>query len=617
MNRLKFLVFALVALGLWGHLFGTRSREWNQSASAVAADTLATSAEAVALPLEARRSELQGALLRLSGDEAMRAPARGGRLEAPTVERFNALREVVLAGLSEGSRGRLVMAVRNDAGALLARGAGDAVAPEGVDLVPLVAAGPAGALTTFDGAPALFYAMPLLTADRGEVRGDGTVLVGLPLLPDADALGAIARARGLETLAVLREGAVVVAGGNAGLVAGAVATLKPGAVGPLATGAARILGPLELPLLVGPPALSVGARQQLAGTPYEVLAVTSTSAAMARLAAFQIFSLGAVVGLLLLAVVVLTLLGAPEEEGARLVLPTPMPVPTVGAKRDEPPAPEPLPMPEPAPAAEASPDDFDFPASSPSTMQATTSQVPAYAPSDSMAAGSALGVASTASVPAFDPFASAPPVPDAADPFDPFAAMGPAPTHPPYPGSAPAFPDAPAAPQPSATLQQDDDAGERTLAYPVKPGADPFAMAASQFPEEASSYEDSAESTRVAAVPAELIKQARAGVGSATEPGLRRPASLSGTGSVPRVQSVPAVSAASDEERHFQDVFREFVATRERCGEASEGLTYEKFKAKLLKNKEQLVAKYHCRTVRFQAYVKDGKAALKATPVKD
>ena len=37
----------------------------------------------------------------------------------------------------------------------------------------------------------------------------------------------------------------------------------------------------------------------------------------------------------------------------------------------------------------------------------------------------------------------------------------------------------------------------------------------------------------------------------------------------------------------------------------------------LRKNKEQLVAKYNCRTVKFQVYVKDGKAALKATPVKD
>jgi hypothetical protein len=29
-----------------------------------------------------------------------------------------------------------------------------------------------------------------------------------------------------------------------------------------------------------------------------------------------------------------------------------------------------------------------------------------------------------------------------------------------------------------------------------------------------------------------------------------------------------------------------------------------------------LIAKYQCRTVRFQVYEKDGKAALKATPVR-
>jgi hypothetical protein len=75
--------------------------------------------------------------------------------------------------------------------------------------------------------------------------------------------------------------------------------------------------------------------------------------------------------------------------------------------------------------------------------------------------------------------------------------------------------------------------------------------------------------------------------------------------------------AFSEEEFHFQEVFREFVLTRERCSEASDGLTYDKFVQKLRKNKEQLMQKYSCRTVKFQVYVKEGKAALKATPVKD
>ena len=71
------------------------------------------------------------------------------------------------------------------------------------------------------------------------------------------------------------------------------------------------------------------------------------------------------------------------------------------------------------------------------------------------------------------------------------------------------------------------------------------------------------------------------------------------------------------EEQHFQDVFREFAATRDQCGEPNDGLTYDKFVAKLRKNKEQLVQKYACKTVRFQVYVKEGKAALKATPVRE
>ena len=78
------------------------------------------------------------------------------------------------------------------------------------------------------------------------------------------------------------------------------------------------------------------------------------------------------------------------------------------------------------------------------------------------------------------------------------------------------------------------------------------------------------------------------------------------------LQRLDEVSGAT-----FQDVFREFVVTRDQCGEPNDGLTYDKFVAKLRKNKEQLVQKYACKTVRFQVYVKEGKAALKATPVKD
>jgi hypothetical protein len=84
---------------------------------------------------------------------------------------------------------------------------------------------------------------------------------------------------------------------------------------------------------------------------------------------------------------------------------------------------------------------------------------------------------------------------------------------------------------------------------------------------------------------------------------------------LPAARAAPAGEGA-DEEQHWREVFRDFVRTRGECGESAEGLTYERFRQKLESNKGALVAKYGCKTVRFQVYVKDGKAALKATPVR-
>jgi hypothetical protein len=68
---------------------------------------------------------------------------------------------------------------------------------------------------------------------------------------------------------------------------------------------------------------------------------------------------------------------------------------------------------------------------------------------------------------------------------------------------------------------------------------------------------------------------------------------------------------------YFQQVYDQFVSVKKSCGENTAGLTYQKFSEKLLKNRDDLMAKTGCREVRFTVYVKDGKAALKATPVKD
>jgi hypothetical protein len=78
-----------------------------------------------------------------------------------------------------------------------------------------------------------------------------------------------------------------------------------------------------------------------------------------------------------------------------------------------------------------------------------------------------------------------------------------------------------------------------------------------------------------------------------------------------------ARSAPKDEEAaHFQQVFEEYLALRARCGESTTSVSPDKFFAKLQSNRDQLIAKYSCRTARFSVYVKDGKAAIKATPVR-
>ena len=110
---------------------------------------------------------------------------------------------------------------------------------------------------------------------------------------------------------------------------------------------------------------------------------------------------------------------------------------------------------------------------------------------------------------------------------------------------------------------------------------------------------------------------------SRTAPPPEAPASPLGIaplGTAPELLQAAALAAApaegAGEEGHWREVFHDFLRVRAECGEPSQGLTYDRFRSKLESNKATLIAKYGCRTVRFQVYVKEGKAALKATPVK-
>jgi hypothetical protein len=72
-----------------------------------------------------------------------------------------------------------------------------------------------------------------------------------------------------------------------------------------------------------------------------------------------------------------------------------------------------------------------------------------------------------------------------------------------------------------------------------------------------------------------------------------------------------------DEDAHFREVFEKFLETKKQCGEPTAGLTYEKFLVTLRKNRDQIVSRHGARKVRFTVYVKAGKAALKATPIRE
>jgi len=76
-------------------------------------------------------------------------------------------------------------------------------------------------------------------------------------------------------------------------------------------------------------------------------------------------------------------------------------------------------------------------------------------------------------------------------------------------------------------------------------------------------------------------------------------------------------SKLANDTAEWMTVFDDFVRTKKQCGEPTEGLTFEKFQATLRKNRDALMQRHNCKRVRFSVYVKEGRASLKATPVRD
>lgn len=85
---------------------------------------------------------------------------------------------------------------------------------------------------------------------------------------------------------------------------------------------------------------------------------------------------------------------------------------------------------------------------------------------------------------------------------------------------------------------------------------------------------------------------------------------------VPQELIEASAPAALGEEAQFREVFEKFLATQKECGASVTGLTFDKFVRKLHAARDQVMKRHNAPDVRFTVYVKEGRAALKASPVK-
>ena len=73
----------------------------------------------------------------------------------------------------------------------------------------------------------------------------------------------------------------------------------------------------------------------------------------------------------------------------------------------------------------------------------------------------------------------------------------------------------------------------------------------------------------------------------------------------------------ADPAAEWHQVYEEFLRTKRECNEPTDGLTFEKFQQTLKKNRDALMQRHGCKRVKFSVYVKEGRASLKATPVRE
>jgi hypothetical protein len=177
--------------------------------------------------------------------------------------------------------------------------------------------------------------------------------------------------------------------------------------------------------------------------------------------------------------------------------------------------------------------------------------------------------------------------------------------------------DMPAAPTPAAApVTAEDKKGESGFGSldPEVPPPEPAPEPASLYPDPAAAAEPfpGDEPTRVEAVSAALIDKLRE---RDEEP--RQQTQQAPDGNVTLQDfTMPAVEDSDPDQSHWRETYDQFCELKLQLGEPADRISFEKFAAKLRKNRTELVAKHNCKGVRFSVYEKDGKAAIKASAIR-
>lgn len=85
--------------------------------------------------------------------------------------------------------------------------------------------------------------------------------------------------------------------------------------------------------------------------------------------------------------------------------------------------------------------------------------------------------------------------------------------------------------------------------------------------------------------------------------------------SVPSPQPGVLAMSPQEEQRHWREVYDQFLARRRELGEGGDPPSWEKFTATLQRSKRELQSRTGAAGVRFTAQVKDGRAGLRASPI--